>query len=689
LVFWACQLARADGATGQLVIMSTPPGATVSIDGTRAGRAPLTKPHLLPGEHMVSAHWPDDREASVITKVVAGQSTVVQLEAKATTGQLVIMSNPTGATLSIDGKHLNKTAPTTLRDLPAGPHVLRAEWPDGRATDANAVVEAGSSSVLQLVAPAFGQLMVMSDPPGAQVSVDGKPQGTAPLTVKNLRAGNHAVTGEWPDGRTGSGTGIAQSNQVAIVRLKAGPMPTGQLIVVTTPPGASIFIDEHMQSGVTPLSIREVTAGAHKVTARWPSGRTANADATIKANASTALKLEEPPPPTGVVSVASEPPGAKVTIDGKPQAGATPTTVKDLVVGSHTALLEWPDGRNRSVTFNVIAGMPATMNVRAPAPTVGQIVVTTEPAGAQISVDGKRQATPAPLTVRDLGPGPHEVQAEWPSGRSAKSSATVQVGASASLKLSEPPPPVGQLVIAATPVGAQISVDGKRQPTPAPMTMRDLPPGPHEVLAQWPDGRIARTTATVIANGSAAVQLEAPPPAGAELTLDTEPPGADLTVDGTRVRGPTPATVRGLAAGTHTVVASWPDGRISRSSAFVTAGGSLTLKLRAPAPPTAAAPPPSTLPPPPPSTPPAPPPPSVPSPPSAAARARLSISSDPPGAQAILNGRAQPGTTPLTIKDVGEGGHSLVVRWPDGREVIRTVMVGESGEVTIKVTAPQ
>jgi hypothetical protein len=77
LLLLAASTARAQ-STGDLVIVSNPPGADIRIDGESAGRAPVTR-HLMPGDHLVEASWPGQPPVSELAKVLAGRSNLLQL----------------------------------------------------------------------------------------------------------------------------------------------------------------------------------------------------------------------------------------------------------------------------------------------------------------------------------------------------------------------------------------------------------------------------------------------------------------------------------------------------------------------------------------------------------------------------------------------------------------------------------
>ena len=118
-------------------------------------------------------------------------------------------------------------------------------------------------------------------------------------------------------------------------------------------------------------------------------------------------------PATGSVAVTSEPSGSPVLVDGVAR-GVTPFTLS-LQPGSHR--VEVGAGTQaRSQAVNVTRGGVASMHVElrpspesaAFAPGTGGLQITTDPAGARVSIDGEPRGT-APLSALDLKAGEHVV----------------------------------------------------------------------------------------------------------------------------------------------------------------------------------------------------------------------------------------------------------------------------------------
>jgi hypothetical protein len=139
---------------------------------------------------------------------------------------------------------------------------------------------------------ADGRLLVRSTPAGALVQVDGKDYGRTPAVVRDLARGGHRVRltrdGYATEERRVTMTAAqpSQSITVALARSVATipaaaargtrtpspaattPAPAGRfvgvLIVVSRPPGASVYLDGKV-AGTTPLSVPGISAGSHVV----------------------------------------------------------------------------------------------------------------------------------------------------------------------------------------------------------------------------------------------------------------------------------------------------------------------------------------------------------------------------------------------------------------------------------------
>ena len=137
----------------------------------------------------------------------------------------------------------------------------------------------------------------------------------------------------------------------------------GDLSVQSRPVAARVTIDGE-DRGVTPLTVT-LPSGAHVLEVRIGRSEPRVIPLTIAAGVQTAQYIElQNVPTTGGLDIRSEPPGARVTIDGQ-NRGTTPVTIRDLAPGEHQVVLE---GSGRKVTqpVRIDAGITAQLVVPLP-----------------------------------------------------------------------------------------------------------------------------------------------------------------------------------------------------------------------------------------------------------------------------------------------------------------------------------
>jgi hypothetical protein len=157
---------------------------------------------------------------------------------------------------------------------------------------------------------------------------------------------------------------------------------SGQLVVRSNPPGASVTLDGRWR-GRTPLTLEKVPFARHTLrvvqqgyavseqevalTADDPARTVSVELARAPRAASPALgNTARPSPPpartasapssfTGSLYVDSRPRGANVFLDGK-RVGTTPMRLPEVSIGSHVVRLELPDHQTWAVSTRVTAG---------------------------------------------------------------------------------------------------------------------------------------------------------------------------------------------------------------------------------------------------------------------------------------------------------------------------------------------
>ena len=123
----------------------------------------------------------------------------------------------------------------------------------------------------------------------------------------------------------------------------------GTLVVESTPPGAQVEIDG-MQRGTTPVTV-DLPPGTHAL-ALTRRGITRRFEVAVRPGEQTTQGLDwTQVREIGSLAVTTDPPGAKISIDGK-AVGVSPLTIPDLPAGRRRVVLEGQGGTvRREVTI--------------------------------------------------------------------------------------------------------------------------------------------------------------------------------------------------------------------------------------------------------------------------------------------------------------------------------------------------
>lgn len=270
---------------------------------------------------------------------------------------------------------------------------------------------------------------------------------------------------------------------------------------------------------------------------------------------------------TGTLSISSSPSGAVVLVDGDSR-GVTPLSIP-LKPGLHNVELRG-GGDPRTVPVTITAGTQVTQYIELPSlPSVqvGQIQIRTEPAGAQVSVDGVARGK-SPVLVEGIAPGEHAVVLESSFG-TVKQTVTVTAATTASLVVplsaGESAPLSGWVAVSA-PVDVQI-FENKQLLGTSQSDRLMVSAGRHEleIVNQTLGYRVTKTV-QVPAGKVAAVKMEWP---NGTLAVNAVP-WAEVWIDGERI-GDTPIGNYSLPIGPHEIVFRHPEFGELRHAATVTA----------------------------------------------------------------------------------------------------------------------
>jgi len=340
-----------------------------------------------------------------------------------------------------------------------------------------------------------GYFHVDSVPSSADVYFDGAFAGETPLSIPVYSTANPSHTirvtapGYDPWIKTYSyNPGPGQT--VYVTANMVVSQQTGSVYVSSSPQAATATLDRS-QSQVTPCTFTNVPVGSHEITVSKPGFQTYYSTITVHGGKSTDVSAYLGPlQTTGNLEIYSSPSGASAYVDSI-YYGSTPSTVGNLVPGSHYVQLRLPGYQDWTGYSNIQA--EATTTIKAvlvknpPVSSTGTISVATIPSGASVYLDGTYKGETPPgdyLYLYDIVIGAHAIEVSRTGYQDY--SGTVQVYAAKNTPFSitltpNPEATFGSLSITSSPSGAEAFVDNVYKGI-TPLVVETLVPGSHVVL---------------------------------------------------------------------------------------------------------------------------------------------------------------------------------------------------------------
>jgi hypothetical protein len=320
--------------------------------------------------------------------------------------------------------------------------------------------------------------------------------------------------------------------------------------VTSTPTGATVEIQGRGSVGRTPIRALRLPRGEHDFvfTRRGYARTVVRANVTEDRQVVTATLARPAFVEVRADHLAAR--GARIRVDGQP-AGTVPARI-EVAPGRRLIEVESDGFLTFGQWVDATEGQSSTLNVRLEErpSEVGSILVTTNVADAEVSIDGRPRGR-TPHLAHGLAPGPHQVVVTSGERRAERS---VEVRADArevvQIVLEEAPAPTGSASIQTDPAGATVLVDGE----PRGLTLDALTPGPH-MLELTLEGYVNEQRVLTIEPGvraelSAALSRGEPQPGRIVVRASRE--DAFVQIDGLS-RGRAPLTLENVQPGPHAV----------------------------------------------------------------------------------------------------------------------------------------
>ncbi|MBQ7311320.1 MAG: PEGA domain-containing protein [Alistipes sp.] len=353
---------------------------------------------------------PEFGESNEVTLNLEGNSEYEMLASLNQAFSIVVESNVVGADIYIDGVFKGQTGDNkkcTISDVMIGEHRLKVVY--GSASSEKIIdVNKNAISFTQNVniAATEPQYVVFAvEPKTASVIIDDKPQtpdeGGVVTTVLQAGTYSYSVSAKMYHSQSGTFTVAGAKVQKSVALAPAfGYLSVGGGMVN----GATVFVDDE-NIGTAPVKSDKLASGEHSVRIVKDKYKPYSTTVTVRDSETTTLTPTLSADfATVTLTTAS---GATIWVNGVEKGSGSWSG--ELSTGTY--IFEARQSGHRSAQISkTIAATPSRQSYAIPAPTpiVGSVDITSSPAMADITLDGKAVGT-TPLKLSSLLVGQHKI----------------------------------------------------------------------------------------------------------------------------------------------------------------------------------------------------------------------------------------------------------------------------------------
>jgi hypothetical protein len=196
--------APAGGLTGSVRVLANSEDVEVYLDGRVVGKTPADIPNVPAGQHVVEGRKKGYSSAEEVIKLTPGEQLMVRLKIEksnevVTRAILSVKSAEPNAEVFLDGASVGN-APIERKDLEPGRHVVIVRKKGFVDYKREVNLEEGKPMSMVAELQSVARLKFISQPPGAQVYIDGEPiPGVTPNAREDVSAGEHQVMMRLPN----------------------------------------------------------------------------------------------------------------------------------------------------------------------------------------------------------------------------------------------------------------------------------------------------------------------------------------------------------------------------------------------------------------------------------------------------------------------------------------------------------
>jgi len=293
----------------------------------------------------------------------------------------------------------------------------------------------------------------------------------------------------------------------------------------STPEGADVLVDGQLR-GITPLTLYDLTLGAHRAAFKLRNYENADDFFTLGdgAYAVRHVILEQQ---TGLLLLTSDPAGCDISLEGI-SFGQTPRLITTLPVkGTYRFVLQKPGYQSRTLEVKFDGRKPL---VRHESLTLdsGEVAVTSIPEQANVRVNGiERGKTPVTVSGVPKGRTTIEITKEGFLPMTREVSLNAGDRQTVSVILEEQ---AGSMFLSSVPSGARFYVDGQPRGI-GPVKIPNVKPGTYNVRAELEGYATVDRAVNVLRGKETNEEFRLDGNLG-RIEIKTSPPGAQVFLDG-------------------------------------------------------------------------------------------------------------------------------------------------------------